>query len=1629
MDSTELFQDSTLIEARSAQRRKFLPILVIIVVILAMAASFLTELTPTAPSVMSAAVTPASGMSEKGGTGIPPAQDQSGLPTGNGGVFGWLARAAQVLVSFIALLASIGELAGVKVRELFGSDKPKTIIEDFPFIVFREHSALVEYLFPNPKVAQLSDRDIAYFPQIREQTDAAFQHPGWLLIRGRSKTGKTREAVELLRRWWYTGPTVLVARSHVALKPPFKIPADLPTRNLVLFFDDVDRYLGDNAALKRFDETLQFFQTVSHGRDEVRVLATARQEDEFWYRLNYLSGQAPWNQFALVQLDPLSPEKAAQMIRSLAHMTDIEVSPEQVTTLAEKNDGTFLNLALAFRGWLDRGVKTLNAAEVQTFEGVLKSAWRRRYLDLARANPLVNPLYAAVDFLQARNLPLRPGLINALAGEMALGKTWQSLLAGFDRLQFAADRSAALNWYRDPRRRGRGWALIIAGSLLLFYLLTYAFLRYAPGNFQSELITQLPENAWIQLLCLSPLWMLLLPFSAFLLASITRHLTKRRAQQALNRLIATEVPTRGEDLRPYENQFEGNGRPLNGDARAYAGPTRRRSIALRLAGLYLDLAEQCRLAGEISAARGLAQSALAVVPDHPGAQFVLGKTAYDAQEYSEAIAQFGASRAGYGRSNNASRVLEWAALSQLSNGNPAAAEAAAREALAGISRLPLAPWVLGLAQYQLGKPAEGERSLRGVLARKRPVPAALIQAIQTVPAVQAMVASRLGTPPVKPGTRPPHKLPVRGLAAFVIITGLILGFVTLLPRLSQAINDPQTGPRLTNAALRIFPGSPSLIAQRGWNYYLTGQPVPALADFNEALRIDPNYALVYRWRGRVQRSYGEYEQSIQDFDSAIRILPDNPYAYTDRGYSYFWLGENDLALADFDRAVLIDPREPESYIYRGYFFVSQREYEKAVADYSTAIRLDPQNAEYFTYRAAVYAETQDSARATADLSTALELDPGFNCYDLYSWANVYCLTAAIQRDPTNAALFYSRARQYYSIGRYPEAIADFSRSINLNPSTLYVYLNRAQAYFVTGQTDLAASDIRHSLLADPNSFHSCDEDNAKFAILCYTEAVTLNPQNARAYYLRGNVQYRNNQADLVLADYTTAIQIDPAYPQTYLARGGLYEQEYQYEEALADYTQSYRLYPAQSIDQCGYSGSNFKVIACSSEILRQDPANAQAYSTRGMAYSNIWLMTEALADLNAAVRLDPQNAIFYKNRAQIFSNLGNEANAVSDYITSLRIENREITTCSDYYYSGAYAAACYEELLRAQPGNVQALLRLGDAYASIHDQDKARAAYAHAFEKDPGLLEKCDQQITTLYRITCFEALSRARALNVIEFVDRGDMYGLLEEYDLALADYHQAFQLDPGLEESCGMVNNKPAYAAACITARMKANPQPLDYLERGEAYRQIGAHEEALSDFSAALDLTATVNAPERDTLRAQAYYFRGLVYAQQQQYQQSLADFAAVFESLAALGEEPDAQLFADRGDVYLALGQMQAAATDYNTAIQFDPRNAQAYTGRGQVNLAVGEAAEALEDFTQVLEISANAGVYIHRARAFLALGESDKAIADCETALRLDIRDTAAYQLLAEIFQSQGKDLLAESFRQRYDILVHTQTDR
>jgi tetratricopeptide (TPR) repeat protein len=308
-----------------------------------------------------------------------------------------------------------------------------------------------------------------------------------------------------------------------------------------------------------------------------------------------------------------------------------------------------------------------------------------------------------------------------------------------------------------------------------------------------------------------------------------------------------------------------------------------------------------------------------------------------------------------------------------------------------------------------------------------------------------------------------------------------------------------------------------------------------------------------------------------------------------------------------------------------------------------------------------------------------------------------------------------------------------------------------------------------------------------------------------------------------------------------------------------------------------------------------------------------------LADLNVLLSLTQQNREAYLDRAQVF----------------------EMT------YRPTLAVADFDEILRLDPGDIDALRRRANTYMRLGD-------FQHA-------------QID-------FNAVIERRANVPDGYLKRAVFYLGQGEPDLAIADCSQAIQLEP----------NRGSHRAARADAYRQRGDWKLAiddllYAVHGEPGRalfrsQLAAAREYQGDWLVALiDRDEAIRLePANPNWRVN----RAWTMMNLGRTEEALAGFAD------AIKLDPVApQRYSARGFAQLRLGHYDDAAADFKKSIEVNPARASSYVDLANVSIYRGEPLAGLSQLELVHENAPDFEVDDNRGFLRLAAGQIDEAVAD------------------------------------------------
>jgi len=346
----------------------------------------------------------------------------------------------------------------------------------------------------------------------------------------------------------------------------------------------------------------------------------------------------------------------------------------------------------------------------------------------------------------------------------------------------------------------------------------------------------------------------------------------------------------------------------------------------------------------------------------------------------------------------------------------------------------------------------------------------------------------------------------------------------------------------------------------------------AIVDYTEAIRLNPNYTAAYKDRGVTYFRLKERRLAITDFNQAIKLNSNDAEIYNHRGITRYEIGDKQGAIRDYSQAIKINPKLHQAYINRAVargeigdkagadsdysqaFYLQaedkleRRDFQGAIAKYTEAIRLNSNYAAAYQGRGIARFRLGEKESALADLNQAIKLNPD------------------------DAKAYYERGIVRNELGDKQGAINDYNQAIKINPKFDQAYINRGTVRGELGDKKGETADYNQATKITPDidliyslvgrAFHDGLGDK-KTAIDAYEVAIKLNPNNADAYYDRGNVRRELGDKEGAIRDFNQAIKINPKNAQAYFARASLRRDLGNKKGAISDFQEAAKLFQRQ----------------------------------------------------------------------------------------------------------------------------------------------------------------------------------------------------------------------------------------------------------------------------------------------------------------------------------------------------------------------------------------------------------------------------------------------------------------------------------
>ena len=425
------------------------------------------------------------------------------------------------------------------------------------------------------------------------------------------------------------------------------------------------------------------------------------------------------------------------------------------------------------------------------------------------------------------------------------------------------------------------------------------------------------------------------------------------------------------------------------------------------------------------------------------------------------------------------------------------------------------------------------------------------------------------------------------------------------------------------------------------------------------------------------------------------------------------------------------------------------------------------------------------------------------------------------------------------------------------------------------------------------ALNEIDAGNVALADQCSKQAIAQAPHLAWIHSVRALVLIQMPDLSSAKESCASAMKLDPQIGLTYRVLGWISYQENQNQSAVDHCSKAIRLNVNDSFAYGVRGAAEFALndfdsaILDATEAIRRDPTAALAFSVRGAARTERGQLEPANKDLSRAIELDPTLAFPWSYRARVRYELKDFAGAIDEARKALELDPND---GHSHYFLGLALQETQQYDVAIESFSRHLEISEGDdGVRKIRADLQIRQGRGSEAMADLDLLIARYPEDDQLY-------LLRSQAWEINGDVGKSRLDQQVVERLQAEQQIQHAWTLIDGgrYQDAVTLVSD----------ALMQYPPAAALYGARAAAKSSLGQHDEAIADYSLALEL---------DPRNTATFVALGQLHYQRQDYPKAIANFTKAVEL------NPDLiDAYICRGGVYEANGQQSLAEADFEMA---------------------------------------------------------------------------------------------------------------
>jgi tetratricopeptide (TPR) repeat protein len=523
----------------------------------------------------------------------------------------------------------------------------------------------------------------------------------------------------------------------------------------------------------------------------------------------------------------------------------------------------------------------------------------------------------------------------------------------------------------------------------------------------------------------------------------------------------------------------------------------------------------------------------------------------------------------------------------------------------------------------------------------------------------------------------------------------------------------------------------------------------------------------------------------------VERAPDDTDALYRLGLAYLSLNEPRRAITPLEALVKKDPESIDAKLLLARAYRTSNEVEKARALLDTAITSMPDVSALFSERAQLARQLDDTATAIKHYRRAIELVPSdaqlqFNLGEALQKASrldeaIATYKKTLELDPELTAARVNLGKALAEKGLYQEAKEVLGAVTKQSLVDAEAHYNLGVILMREGSVSLAVAEFERAVAISPKHAQALNNlgvawdqrANDKKALEYFKKAAAADPTYAEAFFNQGMTLMNLNQTVPATRAFEQALKLEPGSSGPYVQLGTLYLKQGKRDYAVEAFKKA-----VAAIDEEDKKTRGFLQLRKYNDLKK----TTDAYRGLALAYLALGKVDDAVAALKTAVDKLPKDASARKALGEAYLAQNKYDEAVEQLKERLSLEN---TADAKLDLARAYvkkrvakqAEPLFREVIKAEPGNRDAIMGLVDLYLSMGSYADADKLLDTAIAKDPNDLQALSRKGILKSRMgrpnEALEPLERVSQQNPLLFDARAEYAFLL-------------FRGDPGNTDRC---------------------------------------------------------------------------------------------------------------------------------------------------------------------------------------------------------------------------------------------------